>query len=44
MPEQIVALLKAIEAKKGRAYAEGLVDMANLLSPRKEEADAAGRN
>lgn len=39
MPEKIVNILDAIEAVKGQEYVEGLVDMANLLSPKvkKEE-------
>lgn len=51
MPEKIVNLLNAITAVKGKEYAEGLVDMANLLAPRKpegkedshEKADADGK-
>ena len=37
MPEKIVNLLNAIEKVKGKAYTEGLVDMANLLVPSKTE-------
>lgn len=37
MPEKIVNLLNAIEKVKGKAYTEGLVDMANLLVPSKAE-------
>ena len=37
MPEKIVNLLNAIEKVKGKAYMEGLVDMANLLVPSKAE-------
>lgn len=37
MPEKIVNLLNAIEKVKGKAYTEGLVDMANILAPSKDE-------
>lgn len=37
MPENVVDLLKKIEAVKGQAYVEGLVDMANLLAPKEPE-------
>ena len=37
MPEKVVNLLHAIEAVKGKAYTEGLVDMANILAPSKAE-------
>lgn len=37
MPEKVVNLLNAIEAVKGKAYTEGLVDMANILAPSKAE-------
>lgn len=37
MPEKVVNLLNAIEKVKGKAYTEGLVDMANILAPSKAE-------
>lgn len=39
MPEKVVNLLNAIEAVKGKAYTEGLVDMANILAPSKAEEE-----
>ena len=39
MPENVVNLLNAIEAIKGRTYVEGLVDMANLLAPNKPDGE-----
>ena len=39
MPEKVVNLLNAIEAVKGKAYTEGLVDMANILAPKVKPAD-----
>ena len=35
MPENIVNILESIKEAKGQEYVEGLVDMANLLAPRK---------
>ena len=37
MPENIVNILESIKEAKGEEYVEGLVDMANLLAPRKAE-------
>jgi hypothetical protein len=37
MPETIVNILESIKEVKGEEYVEGLVDMANLLAPRKAE-------
>lgn len=37
MPETIVNILESIKEAKGEEYVEGLVDMANLLAPRKAE-------
>lgn len=34
MPENVVNLLNAIENVRGKEYAEGLVDMANILAPK----------
>lgn len=33
MPENIIDLVDKIRAVKGQEYANGLVDMANLLAP-----------
>jgi hypothetical protein len=35
VPETIVNILESIKEAKGQEYVEGLVDMANLLAPRK---------
>lgn len=35
MPENVINLLNAIEAAKGEDYVAGMVDMANLLAPKK---------
>ena len=41
MPENIVNILDSIKAVKGEEYAQGLVDMANLLAPKiKTEEEA----
>ena len=37
MSENIVNILESIREVKGQEYVEGLVDMANLLAPRKTE-------
>ena len=37
MPENILNILESIKDAKGEEYVEGLVDMANLLAPRKTE-------
>lgn len=37
MPENIVNILESIKEAKGQEYVEGLVDMANLLAPRKTD-------
>lgn len=37
MSENIVNILESIREIKGDEYVEGLVDMANLLAPRKTE-------
>lgn len=43
MPENIVNILDSIKAVKGEEYAQGLVDMANLLTPNtKAEATQPG--
>lgn len=34
MPETIVNILDSIAAVRGQEYVEGLVDMANILSPK----------
>ena len=39
MPETIVSILDSIAAVKGQEYAEGLVDMANLLTPKAKPVD-----
>ena len=41
MSENVVDILDKIREVKGQEYVEGLVDMANLLAPRKAE-DHAG--
>lgn len=35
MPENVINILDEIRKVKGQEYVEGLVDMANLLAPRK---------
>lgn len=43
MPENIVNILDSIKAVKGEEYAQGLVDMANLLAPNpKAESNQPG--
>lgn len=37
MPENIVNILESIKEARGQEYVEGLVDMANMLAPRKTE-------
>ena len=37
MPENIVNLVNKIAAVKGEAYVKGMVDMANLLAPDRDE-------
>ena len=37
MSENIVNILESIKEVKGQEYVEGLVDMANLLAPRKTD-------
>lgn len=39
MPENILNILESIKEAKGEQYVEGLVDMANLLAPRKTEEE-----
>lgn len=39
MPENIVDILAAIKDAKGQEYVEGMVDMANLLAPRKNSEE-----
>lgn len=34
MPENVVNLINAIKSARGEEYAEGLVDMANILAPK----------
>jgi hypothetical protein len=41
MPETIVNILESIKEVKGQEYVDGLVDMANLLAPRKSEEQSA---
>lgn len=41
VPDKIVNILESIKEAKGQEYVEGLVDMANLLAPRKTESEAA---
>jgi hypothetical protein len=40
LPENIINILESIKEAKGQEYVEGLVDMANLLAPRKTESEA----
>ena len=42
MSENIVNILESIREIKGEEYVEGLVDMANLLAPRKTEEHHPG--
>ena len=42
MPDQILSILESIKEAKGEQYVEGLVDMANLLAPRKTEEHRPG--
>ena len=42
VPENIVNILESIKEAKGQEYVEGLVDMANLLAPRKTEEQQPG--
>lgn len=37
LSENIVNILESIKEVKGQEYVEGLVDMANLLAPRKTD-------
>ena len=37
MPENVINILDEIRKVKGQEYVEGMVDMANLLAPRKSE-------
>lgn len=39
MPENIVNIIDSIKAVKGEEYAQGLVDMANLLAPKPKNED-----
>ena len=39
MPENIINILESIKDAKGQEYVEGLVDMANLLAPRKTDSE-----
>ena len=39
MPDQIVNILEKIGAVRGQEYVEGLVDMANLLTPKPKTED-----
>jgi hypothetical protein len=39
MPETIVNLVNKIAAVKGEAYVKGMVDMANLLAPDRDEEE-----
>ena len=41
MPENVVDILSKIREVKGQEYVDGLVDMANLLSPKAKEDDNA---
>jgi hypothetical protein len=41
LPENIINILESIKEAKGQEYVEGLVDMANLLAPRKTESESA---
>lgn len=40
MLENIVNILDSIKAVKGEEYAQGLVDMANLLAPKPKDEEA----
>lgn len=42
MSENIVNILESIKEVKGQEYVEGLVDMANLLTPRKTDEHHPG--
>ena len=42
MSENIVNILESIREIKGEEYVEGLVDMANLLDPRKTDEHHPG--
>ena len=42
MPEIVVDILSKIREVKGQEYVEGLVDMANLLSPKAKEEEMTG--
>jgi hypothetical protein len=42
LSESIVSILESIREIKGEEYVEGLVDMANLLAPRKTEEHHPG--
>lgn len=37
MPENIVNILESIKEARGQEYVEGLVDMANMLAPKKHD-------
>lgn len=37
MPENVINILDEIRKVKGQEYVEGMVDLANLLTPRKSE-------
>lgn len=41
MPEEIIKIMEKIEAVKGKEYVRGMVDMANLLAPDREEKKTA---
>ena len=38
MPENVINILDEIRKVKGQEYVEGMVDMANLLAPRKTDS------
>jgi hypothetical protein len=40
VPDKIVNILESIKEAKGQEYVEGLVDMANLLAPRKTDSES----
>ena len=42
MSENVVNILDKIREVKGQEYVEGLVDMANLLAPRKADNQPTG--
>lgn len=42
MSENVVNILDKIREVKGQEYVEGLVDMANLLAPRKTDEQSTG--